>query len=94
MHSRFKIVQIAIPDSASVLKIATNELPSDWYNPELYPVCQQAGDRWIEGGSHLLLQVPSSIIREETNVLINPHHPEFKSVKITDIREFRFDERL
>lgn len=94
LHSRFKIVEIEIHDNVSIQKIKTDDLPEEWYKTEYYPVCRQIGDRWIEEGKSLLLQIPSSIIHEETNVLINPHHPEFKEVKVADIREFLFDERL
>lgn len=94
LHSRFRIVEIEIPDSVSIQKRESGQLPAEWYKPEQYHICRQIGDQWIEQGESLLLEVPSSIIREETNVLINPHHPEFKEVKISDIREFRFDERL
>lgn len=94
LHSRFKVVEIAISDHVSVQKIDTDELPAEWFKTEYYPACRQIGDRWIEMGNSLLFEVPSSIIREETNVLINPHHPEFREVKIVDSRDFRFDERL
>jgi RES domain-containing protein len=38
--------------------------------------------------------VPSAIIPEETNVLINPKHKDFKKVKIKAARQFEFDARL
>lgn len=94
LHSRFKVIEIEIADDVSIRKVDSDELPAEWYKTEHYPECRQIGDRWIEEENSLLLQVPSSIIREETNVLINPHHPEFKEVSISEIKEFRFDERL
>ena len=94
LHNRFKIIEIEISDHASMQKINLDELPDEWHKTEHYPVCRRIGDRWIEEGKCLLLEVPSSIIREETNVLINPHHTECHEVKIANIRDFRFDERL
>ncbi|MFU8813381.1 MAG: RES family NAD+ phosphorylase [Balneolaceae bacterium] len=94
LHNRFRIVEIEIPDLVSIQKIRADSLPEGWYKTGHYPTCRHIGDRWIEGGTSLLLEVPSSIIQEETNVLINPRHPEFSEVKIADIRKFRFDERL
>ncbi len=94
LHNRFKIIEIEIPDHVSIQKIYAKDLLADWQKTENYPACQGIGNRWVEKGKYLLLEVPSSIIREETNVLINPNHPEIKEVKIADIREFRFDERL
>jgi len=94
LNNQFKIVEITIPDLVSIQNITADELPSDWHKTLNYPVCRKIGDRWIEQGNSLLLKVPSAIIREETNVLINPHHPEFNEVTIAGIRDFRFDERL
>ena len=94
LHQGFKIIEIEIPDHVSKQKIDPGGLPVEWYKTEQYHVCREIGDRWIEEENSLLLEVPSSIIREETNVLINPHHPEFKEVKIAAIHDFRFDERL
>jgi RES domain-containing protein len=41
-----------------------------------------------------LLKVPSAIIPEESNVLINPLHPDIKKVKIASASAFQFDARL
>lgn len=93
-HSQFKVVEVSISEHVSMQKIDPGDLPDEWFNTEYYPICRQIGDRWIEKGDSLLLEVPSSIIREEANILINPHHPEFREVEIVDSRDFRFDERL
>ncbi len=94
LNQNFKITEIEIPDHCSKQIADHATLPVQWYKTEHYPACQHIGNRWIEEGETLLLQVPSSIIREEKNVLINPHHPEFSEVKISGVRDFRFDERL
>jgi RES domain-containing protein len=40
------------------------------------------------------LKVPSAVITEEFNVLINPLHAAFKKIKILNIKSFRTDKRL
>jgi len=40
------------------------------------------GDRWLKSGKHAVLHVPSVIIPEEYNYLINPLHPDAKKVKV------------
>lgn len=42
----------------------------------------------------LLLKVPSFIIAENSNPLINPLHPEAAQISIVQKRPFTFDERL
>ena len=52
------------------------------------------GDNWIKSNSSLLLKVPSIVIPEEYNYLVNPLHKNFNKVKIVENKLFRFDNRL
>ncbi len=52
------------------------------------------GDAWLGSGRSALLRVPSRIVPESHNVLINPIHPDASSIKIGSIRSFAFDKRL
>lgn len=42
----------------------------------------------------LLLQVPSALVEDEYNILINPDHPDIRYVKIKKIQKYHFDQRL
>lgn len=57
-------------------------------------VSLDAGDEWSASLTSALLLVPSVIVPEEQNVLINPLHPDAASVKATKIRKFTYDGRL
>lgn len=57
-------------------------------------VSLDAGDEWLVSLASSLLLVPSAIVPEEYNVLINPHHPETGSIKARKIRKFVYDVRL
>lgn len=94
VNLNFRLIEIEIPESVSVTNISVQELPDKWYTMSGYPACQQIGRDWVEKSESCLLRVPSSIITDETNVLINPNHTEFEKISIQDIREFSFDERL
>lgn len=52
------------------------------------------GDSFLTAKNLLLLKVPSAIIPEESNILINPRHPDIKKVKIIKASPFQFDNRL
>lgn len=94
LNKIFSLVEIEITDDASVESIEVDSLPNEWHSMTKYGYCQSIGEKWIDSQSSLLLRVPSSIIDDEFNLLINPHHPEFPKVSIKTIREFSFDERL
>jgi RES domain-containing protein len=52
------------------------------------------GSQWFESGVTLGLLVPSVVIPEECNLLVNPTHRDFRRLKILPTRRFRFDTRL
>ena len=75
------------------------ELPN---MPELLPVsdlshvasCQAAGHAFVTSGCDLAVQVPSIVIPEEVNVLLNPRHASYRDLVWSESRPFRFDPRL
>jgi len=56
--------------------------------------CQAAGQAWVSACDQLAIQVPSRVIPEEVNILLNPNHPGYSELVWSEPREFRFDPRL
>jgi RES domain-containing protein len=52
------------------------------------------GTHWAAAKSTLLARVPSIIVPEEQNVLINPRHPEANSIRAIKVRKWTYDARL
>jgi RES domain-containing protein len=55
---------------------------------------QEFGDGWIAEKRTPLLRVPSLIVLESFNLLLNPAHPRATAARIETLRPFRFDPRL
>lgn len=90
----YMMITIHIPDDISLVKIDNKDLPSDW-NVFPHPVSTQIiGDKFITENKYCIFQVPSSVTKGDYNYLINPYHEDFKRIKIIDIVEFPFDNRL
>lgn len=49
---------------------------------------------WIATGNIAILSVPSAVIPEEQNYLLNPAHLDFKRIEIGAAKPFRFDPRM
>ncbi|MGI0119632.1 RES family NAD+ phosphorylase [Zooshikella sp. RANM57] len=81
-------------DSSLVMDLDTDSLPSNWQSYEMEPETQATGDYWVQNKLSLLLKVPSVIIPEESNYLLNPEHPDFDKLQIGKIVKFEFDSRL
>lgn len=86
------IAEAVVPDEL-IEMLNINELPATWRerNSE---ACRDAGARWVRSERSLGLQVPSAVVDDEWNVLLNPRHPDFGRVRIGKPKEFRFDERM
>ena len=52
------------------------------------------GSKWLSAGQGALLVVPSVIVVEEDNVLINPAHGDARSVGAFKVRRFVYDDRV
>jgi RES domain-containing protein len=55
---------------------------------------QAIGTAWLMGTTSVGLRVPSTVVPVESNVLLNPRHPEMNRVRILRNEPFRFDSRL
>lgn len=52
------------------------------------------GTEWLRTSAALLAQVPSVIVPEEWNFLINPGHPEAVALRAAKIRRWTYDHRV
>ena len=89
---RFQVLRIEGPDSLSIEKAEVDSLPQNW--AEDNGTTQTIGDRWLTEGRSLLLQVPSVLVPETWNVLVNPQHAEVSLLTITATYEHAYDSRL
>ncbi|MDQ6885689.1 MAG: RES family NAD+ phosphorylase [Gemmatimonadota bacterium] len=84
---------IELPATATIARLPA-ALPSNWVRGPDHPACQAAGDEWARAGSTLALRVPSAIVPEEENVLLNPLHAQMARVRVVARRDFSFDPRI
>ena len=89
---RYRVLKIHAPDDLHVNRISVAELPPDW--PDRIDVTRALGDGWLGRGPAALLTVPSAIVPETFNVLLNPVHHHARRITIVDTGERAFDPRL
>ena len=51
----------------------------------------EKGQKWLQSNASALLFVPSVVIPQANNVLINPMHPDIKLIKAKKIEQFSYD---
>jgi RES domain-containing protein len=90
----FLLLEIEVPDALIETGLRP---PPGWDGYPAGAASQDHGDRWLRrsaASAKAVLAVPSVIIPEESNYLLNPRHPAFSNIRIRRRRPFRFDSRL
>jgi len=90
-------VAVGILDRSGSLRITLIDdgaLPSDWRSMPHPQSTQEMGAQWIREGSAAILSVPSTVIPQERNYILNPAHPDFKRIRIGKPQPFSLDPRM
>jgi RES domain-containing protein len=91
--SSYVLIACAFPE-ALVLRLDRDRLPGRWRAYPAVPQLQLLGDAWMKNGLSAVLEVPSVIIRSESNYLLNPAHPDLASIELGPAQPFDIDARL
>lgn len=89
---RFQVLKVEGPDMLSMERIEAERLPAGWADD--ISATQIVGDRWLSEKRSLLLEVPSVLVPETWNVIVNPLHAEAAALKIVATYEHVFDARF
>lgn len=88
------LVRIDVPDAVWGLREELDPLPGGWEAVPSGRGSSRAGDAWIASGRSPLLLVPSVIVPEEQNVLINPAHAVAGNITAVAIKRWNYDPRF
>lgn len=89
------LLTLEVPDMLSREEIALADLPADWQRLTQPLPTAVLGHGWLQASRSLALRVPSVIVAQEHNLLLNPAHSEFAQVRLAAEPEpFHFDDRL
>jgi RES domain-containing protein len=89
----YSVYTVDFPEDL-VEELDRGKLPENW---RVYPApveLQRLGDRWIRGESSVVLKVPSVIVPDEHNYLMNPRHTDFSKLSFSQPEPFDADPRL
>jgi len=81
LRDDYIIFELEIPD-ALVATLDARALPEGWDASIETTASTDIGDAWFDARASVALRVPSVAIRGETNVLLNPEHPDFARMRI------------
>ncbi len=85
------LTSMELPDNC-ISEIQLKKLKYDWQSHLEYT--QYIGDEFLKNNQVLALRVPSAIVPQEHNFLLNPLHTDFKKVKLILSESLNLDKRL
>ena len=92
LPTRYRLLKLQAPDDLVVEVVAAADLPADWLDRT--DLTRAAGDRWLQASRSPLLRVPSAVVPETFNVLLNPGHKQAGRVAVAKMSEHVIDPRL
>ena len=84
---------INIPDD-SVCEFKISDMPNNWQGVPSPRQLKEMAHQWIKAQEFLILKVPSIIVPNESNYIINPFHTAFSKVTLVEVSPFSFDTRV
>lgn len=90
------LVELEIPDPVWAARqgIDHKTAPVGWDALPTGLTSIEFGDDWLKAKTSALLLLPSVIVPEEQNILINPQHPDAKGITARKIRRWQYDHRF
>jgi RES domain-containing protein len=93
LRDKFRAFRV-VWDDRLMTSLDKAKLPRGWNAPMATAASRQIGDGWIKDGKSVVLAVPSVVVPQERTFLINPKHPDFAKIKVSNTGAFALDPRL
>ncbi|HRC21742.1 MAG TPA: RES family NAD+ phosphorylase [Chitinophagaceae bacterium] len=90
----YLLITLSVPDTIKPVLMDIENFPQGWDAPGIKPFTRTTGDQFLRDKKELLIAVPSVLVPEEFNYVINPLHAVMKRIKITHKRKIQFDKRI
>lgn len=88
------LVRFDVPDALWNARQVLDPLPGGWDAISAGLTARKAGDAWIASAASALLLVPSVIVPDEYNVLINAQHGDVGTIVATTLKRWIYDQRF
>lgn len=87
----YYLLTLYVPDFL-IIPFKHTSLKRGWQSD--MKLTQFIGDGFLQSGSGVIMEVPSAVVPEESNFLINPWHPDFEKIRVEGSVSYDLDKRL
>lgn len=88
----YQLLKVTAPPSVKTESCNPTRLGDKW--SANFEITRRVGDEWLRRRSAALLRVPSALMPETWNWILNPAHPQARRVRIAWARRYEWDPRL
>jgi RES domain-containing protein len=92
-QSDLQLLILEIPDK-KVKSIEKDKLPENWFHYPAPRILAEIAEAYYKDQELLGIKVPSAVVHQQYNILINPRSNHFSEIKIISSAPFIFDPRL
>jgi RES domain-containing protein len=86
------LIAVDVPDNLAIRTINETDLPTLWKSSTNFT--KDFGKAWVNDNTSAVMSVPSAVVPNENNYLLNPEHPDFSKITFSAPQPFVFDPRL
>lgn len=92
LPSSYQLLKVDFPDSIRVKRLRQEDLLNHWATDQA--ITREIGDVWLSSRETALARVPSAIVPETFNVLLNPEHEDSRQLRVLSHNKYPWDQRL
>jgi len=87
------ITTFEIPD-VGIKELSIADLPGNWTEFPAPASTKDFGTNLLKSGASPIIKIPSAVIVQEFNYILNPNHADSKKFKILKVEDFVYDVRI
>jgi RES domain-containing protein len=88
----YQLLKAEAPDDIRLSVVDWASLPENWRDDAT--ISRTKGDEWLAASTSALLEVPSAILPETFNFLLNPLHADAGRIRVLSHQAYPYDIRL
>lgn len=82
------MVTYSVPDDCPIFHLEAHDLPDDWHTNPPPDTCRELGAKHLNCTDYIAFRVPSSIVPDEYNYVLNPTYPDYGRITIVEAHCF------